>query len=87
MAEVLKNNTMAYIMTGMGADGALGMKALKKMNVPLAIQDEQTSTVWGMPGAVFELGVQDAIYTPEQIAESINQVNQKFIMHKWNKSA
>jgi chemotaxis response regulator CheB len=40
----------------MGNDGAQGLKALRDCGYPTLIQDEATSSVWGMPAAAFKLG-------------------------------
>lgn len=49
--------TLALILTGMGQDGYLGGKALIEAGGSLVAQDEQTSVVWGMPGAVATAGL------------------------------
>ena len=43
-------------MTGMGADGALGLLEMKNTGSPTIAQDEKTSVVWGMPGEAVKLG-------------------------------
>ncbi|MBT4760112.1 MAG: chemotaxis-specific protein-glutamate methyltransferase CheB [Bdellovibrionaceae bacterium] len=82
MAKTYKESTMAFILTGMGEDGYRGVEAMKQYNVQVGIQDEQSATVWGMPGAVYERSLQDRILTPEQISQWINEVNMQFMSRK-----
>ncbi len=53
------NHCLGIVLTGMGSDGMAGSKALKDANGCVIIQDEPTSTVWGMPGSVFRIGAYD----------------------------
>ncbi len=49
-------NAVAALLTGMGADGAAGLLELREAAVHTIAQDEETSVVWGMPGAAVERG-------------------------------
>jgi two-component system chemotaxis response regulator CheB len=53
--------TLAVVLTGMGADGAKGGKAVADAGGTVLAQDEATSVVWGMPGATAQLGVCSAV--------------------------
>ena len=55
----------------MGADGALGMKSMHEAGAKTVIQDEQSSVVWGMPGAAFKLGCTDHVLPLSEIADKI----------------
>jgi len=55
------------ILTGMGRDGALGLKAIKDAGGPTVAQDEATSTVFGMPLAAIELGAVDRVLALDDI--------------------
>ncbi len=54
-------NVLAVLLTGMGSDGALGMKALKKAGAKTLAQNEETCVVYGMPRAAVELGAVDRV--------------------------
>ena len=64
-------NAIGVILTGMGADGAVGMKELNDIGVPTIAQDEKTSIVWGMPGEAVKLGGADSVLSLDKIAEKI----------------
>lgn len=51
VARSFKGKVAAFLMTGMGEDGAEGMKKLREKGAICVAQDKESSTVWGMPGA------------------------------------
>ena len=72
--SVLKNvgrNTVAVILTGMGADGAKGMKEMRDQGIETIAQDEKTSVVWGMPGEAVKIDAASHIKPLDKVAESI----------------
>ena len=66
--------TLAAILTGMGEDGLEGLRALKHQNGYVIAQDEETSVVFGMPGAAIKAGVVDTILPIDAIAQKLNQM-------------
>lgn len=67
--ECLDADILVCIFTGMGKDGVEGVKYLKKLDKAKAyVQDEASSVVWGMPGAVAKAGFADKVGTPKEIA-------------------
>ncbi len=62
---------MAVMLTGMGADGAAAMLRLKTSGGHTVVQDENSSVVWGMPGAAFKLGAADVVLPLDKIAQHI----------------
>jgi two-component system chemotaxis response regulator CheB len=58
-AQVYGKELLAFVLTGMGEDGAEGARLVKEAGGGVVIQDRATSVVWGMPGAVHELGAFD----------------------------
>ncbi len=63
--------TCGVILTGMGRDGAEGMKALKAAGAHTLAQDEATSAVFGMPRAAIDLGVVDRVLSIEDIPRAL----------------
>ena len=57
IAEISGARVVAAILTGMGSDGAMGMKALKAIGARTIAQDEASCVVYGMPRAAVEAGV------------------------------
>jgi len=60
-AEIYGPRLLGIVLTGMGQDGLLGCKAIKDKRGAVVIQDESSSTVWGMPGSVFRQGAYDKV--------------------------
>ena len=58
---VYGSKLMAFVLTGMGEDARSGSCSIKRRGGGVMIQDEATSVVWGMPGAVFEAKAFDAV--------------------------
>ena len=56
------------MLTGMGSDGCSGARVMAAAGAPIIAQDEATSVVWGMPGAVANAGICSAILPLPQIA-------------------
>ena len=55
-AEVFGVNTLGIVLTGMGSDGARGARRIADAGGTVIAQDEETSVVWGMPGATVAAG-------------------------------
>ncbi len=66
------------IMTGMGSDGTLGLKLLKRNGSFIIAQDETTCTVFGMPKEPIETGITDAVVPLEEIAQAITDTVKRF---------
>ncbi|MBN2646983.1 MAG: chemotaxis response regulator protein-glutamate methylesterase [Thiotrichales bacterium] len=71
VGQAVGNRAVGVILTGMGADGALGLKELHDQGVKTVAQDEKTSVVWGMPGESVKMGAVDYVLPLEQIAQKI----------------
>jgi two-component system chemotaxis response regulator CheB len=61
VATVFKDRVLAAVLTGMGRDGAQGATTIRSAGGKVYAQDEATSVVWGMPGAVVNAGQADRI--------------------------
>ena len=64
-------NVIGVIMTGMGDDGATGMKEMKDAGAQTLAQDEATCVVYGMPGEAVKAGGVDKILPLERIAPEV----------------
>ena len=71
VAELYGPNVLSVVLTGMGQDGARGCDTIREAGGHTLIQDEATSIVWGMPGAVFKLGLANKILPLNKIADEI----------------
>jgi len=60
-ADVYGASAMAVILTGMGRDGLRGIERLRATGSYVVAQDEASSVVWGMPGAVVTAGLADSV--------------------------
>lgn len=60
-AEVFPGKVLSVVMTGMGADGREGARALKKGGATVWAQDEASCVIFGMPGAVVEANLADQV--------------------------
>jgi two-component system chemotaxis response regulator CheB len=61
VAQVYGGSTLAVVLTGMGQDGKRGAEALRAAGAEVVAQDQASSVVWGMPGAVVGAGLADAV--------------------------
>jgi two-component system chemotaxis response regulator CheB len=66
---------VGVILTGMGADGAAGLKAMHERGARTIAQDENSSVVWGMPGAAVALGAVERVLPVEDIARELTQLD------------
>lgn len=73
-AQALGRNAVAAILTGMGADGAQGMKAMRDAGARTVAQDEATSVVYGMPKEAVALGGVEQVLPLKNIARALLQL-------------
>ncbi len=71
VARTYGKGSVAAILTGMGRDGAMGMKAIKQFYGKTVAQNEKSCVVFGMPKAAVEMNVIDKVLPLESIAEEI----------------
>jgi len=67
VASAFGSRVLAIVLSGMGRDGAEGARVVRAAGGCVVVQDQTSSTVWGMPGAVASLGLADAVMAPEAI--------------------
>lgn len=70
-ARNFPGETMAVILTGMGSDGTLGLRLLKRHGCKVLAQDESTCVVFGMPKAAIDAGVVDTVLPIDEIGPQI----------------
>jgi two-component system chemotaxis response regulator CheB len=70
-AEVYGSGTLAVVMTGMGRDGLRGTEAIVAAGGSALAQDQQSSVVGSMPGAVADAGLAEAVLPLDEIAVHI----------------
>ncbi len=68
VAQAAGKKAVGVILTGMGADGAQGLLALRAAGAGTIAQDENSSVVWGMPGQAVKLGAAESVLSLGQIA-------------------
>ncbi|MGU3390989.1 chemotaxis-specific protein-glutamate methyltransferase CheB [Sphingomonas sp. M1A8_2b] len=71
LADVYGARVLAIVLSGMGRDGAEGARRIHEAGGCVVAQDQETSVVWGMPGAVVGLGVADAVLAPDAIGRLV----------------
>jgi two-component system chemotaxis response regulator CheB len=71
VAKTYGYNTIGVLLTGMGNDGAAGMKAIKEQGGTTIACDEKTSVIFGMPKEAIKLGCVDKIMPLHEIAGEI----------------
>jgi two-component system chemotaxis response regulator CheB len=71
VGEVYGGAAIAVILTGMGQDGLRGAQILKAQGASVLAQDEASSVVWGMPGAVANSGLADCVLPLDQVVPEI----------------
>jgi two-component system chemotaxis response regulator CheB len=70
-AEFLGRRAIGVLLTGMGRDGALELKALRDAGADTFAQDEATCAVFGMPGEAVRLGAASRVMPVEAIADEV----------------
>lgn len=70
-AEIFGNKALAFVLTGMGRDGAIGAQAIKKAGGRIIVEAEETSVVFGMPKAVMDVVKVDGVVPLYSVAETM----------------
>jgi len=68
------SDLLAVVLTGMGSDGRAGCEQILAAGGRVVVQDEQTSVVWGMPGAVATGPGAHAVLPLPEIAETVQRI-------------
>ncbi len=70
-ANVYGAGVLAIVLTGMGSDGLASCRIIRGRGGSVIAQDQATSTVWGMPGAVAQAGLAHKVLSLTAIAPEI----------------
>ena len=73
VAETFGSRSIGVVLTGMGSDGAQGLRCIFDGGGDTIVQDEKSSTVWGMPKAAISAGGADRIVPLQQVAIEIRR--------------
>ena len=73
-AKVFGPGVLSAVLTGMGSDGLSGSRIIREQGGSVLAQDEASSTVWGMPGAVATAGLAQRILPLDAIAPEILRI-------------
>jgi two-component system chemotaxis response regulator CheB len=71
VAETYGGRVLGVVLTGMGADGARGSSDIVRAGGSVIVQDEATSVVWGMPGAVAAAGLASRQLPLSEVAPAV----------------
>jgi two-component system chemotaxis response regulator CheB len=71
VAKTYGANSLTVVLTGMGQDGLRGCEAVREAGGQIVVQDEATSVVWGMPGAVARAGLANRVLPLSLIGDEI----------------
>lgn len=73
-ADVYGTACLALVLTGMGSDGARGVEAIAAKGGSVIAQDEESSVVWGMPGAAARTGCCSAVMSLDQMGAQVKRI-------------
>ncbi len=73
-ARLYRAGVLAVILTGMGSDGLNGCRLVRELGGTVLAQDQATSTVWGMPGAVAAAGLAHKVLPLGAVAAEIRRI-------------
>ena len=76
VAQNVGRNAIGLLLTGMGKDGARGLKEMKEAGSPTIAQDEATSVVWGMPGEAVSIGAAEKVLPLGEIAAATMRLSE-----------
>ena len=77
LASSFGRRAIGVILTGMGDDGVDGLSAMHSLGSLTIAQDEDTCTVYGMPGEAVKRGAADLVLNPDQVSTLLSQLERK----------
>jgi two-component system chemotaxis response regulator CheB len=79
VVKVYGRNTVGVILTGIGKDGANGLKQIKSIGGYTIAQDKDSCVIYGMPKTAIEMNVIDVVLNPSKIPEEIIKFSKKIV--------
>jgi two-component system chemotaxis response regulator CheB len=73
-AQVYGAGVLGVVLTGMGSDGMQGSRIIREQGGSVLAQDQASSTVWGMPGAVVNAGLANRVLPLDAMASEILRI-------------
>ncbi|GAB5390472.1 MAG: chemotaxis response regulator protein-glutamate methylesterase [Alphaproteobacteria bacterium] len=73
-AEIYGPSVLSLVLTGMGSDGASGVKSISANGGSIIAQDQESSVVWGMPKAAAESGCCSAVLPLNKIGPAVSRL-------------
>lgn len=77
LAITFGGHVLTVILSGMGSDGLAGVTAIRRKGGYSLIQDEKSSVIWGMPGAVAAADEADEIVPLSRMADRITEIAER----------
>jgi len=74
VAKHVGSKAVGALMTGMGEDGATGLKKMRDVRAKTVAQDKASSVVWGMPGTAVRLGAAEIEVSLDALGEKLVQL-------------
>ncbi len=81
VADIFRSGVVAVILTGMGCDGTDGCETVKRRGGRVIAQDQASSKVWDMPGAVVGKGLADVVLPLNLIGAEIVRLISNYRPH------
>lgn len=78
VAQTFGARAVGVLLTGMGKDGAEGLKLMKDQGAITIVQDEESSVIFGMPGEAVKLNAAKYVLPPERIAPLLISLTKQF---------
>jgi two-component system chemotaxis response regulator CheB len=76
-ADFYASRALGIVLTGMGDDGAAGLRAMRDMGARTIVQNEETCVVFGMPAAAIERGAAEFVLPLEKIGSAIRALSNR----------
>jgi two-component system chemotaxis response regulator CheB len=74
IASAIGQHSVGVLLTGMGRDGAVGLKRMRERGALTIAQDESTSAVYGMPAAAVAIGAAELQLPIDEVGSALRQV-------------